>query len=294
MSSEQPVDQMEAPDAPEQEQPDGDRDRRHPWHRYVALGDSFTEGIGDPDESVPGGNRGWADRVAEELGREVEDFSYANLAIRGRLHREIITEQLEPALALEPDLVSIVAGGNDVLRFGDPDLIAADMDEAVGRLAATGATVVLATGPDVGATPVLSLVRGRSAIYNENMRTVARRHGAVIVDLWGLRELTHEAMWAQDRLHFSPLGHRTIAIEVLETLGVEHALDPQPPGEPPVRTWRATRQEDLVWARTHLAPWVMRRLRHRSSGDDVLAKRPEASPVFGHPMPPGSAGLEHD
>ncbi|HBH5716412.1 TPA: SGNH/GDSL hydrolase family protein, partial [Enterococcus faecium] len=96
----------------------------HPWRRFVAIGDSFTEGIGDPDPNVPGGVRGWADRVAEELGRTCPDFAYANLAIRGRLYKQIIDEQLEPAIDLKPDLVSFFAGGNDVIRRGDPDEIA--------------------------------------------------------------------------------------------------------------------------------------------------------------------------
>lgn len=274
--------------------PDVAATRRHPWRRYVALGDSFTEGIGDPDPSAPGGFRGWADRVAEELGRGVDDFSYANLAIRGRLYREIIDEQLEPAIALHPDLVTLSAGGNDVLRLGDPDHIAADLDDAVGDLAATGATVVLFTAADVGSTPVLNLIRGREAIYNENMRTVAARHGAIVVDLWALRTLTHQSMWAEDRLHFSPLGHQTVAIDVLDTLGIDHALHAAHPDDPPQRTWRAARQEDLQWARTHLGPWVMRRVRGRSSGDDLAPKRPEASPVFGRPMPTGSAPLERE
>lgn len=273
---------------------DGADGRRHPWTRFVAIGDSFTEGIGDPDETVPGGHRGWADRAAEELGRDVDGFSYANLAIRGRLYRQIIDEQLEPALALAPDLVSFMAGGNDVLRLGDPDEIAAQVDEAVGRLADTGATVVLFTAPDVGSTPVFSLIRGREAIFNENMRAIAVRHGAAVVDMWSLRSLTREGMYAADRLHFSPLGHQTIAAEFLDTLGVEHSIVPADAGEPPQRTWRAARQTDLQWARMHLAPWVMRRLRHQSSGDDLAPKRPEASPVFGMPMPPGSAAPEHE
>lgn len=274
--------------------PGGHSSRRHPWTRYVALGDSFTEGIGDPDPTVPGGYRGWADRVAEELGRGVEGFSYANLAIRGRLYREIIDEQLEPAIALHPDLVTLSAGGNDVLRLGDPDQIASDLDDAVGDLAATGATVVLFTAADVGSTPVLNLIRGREAICNENMRTVASRHGAIIVDLWALRTLTHASMWAEDRLHFSAAGHQSVAIDVLDTLGIEHELHAAHPDAPPQRTWRAARQEDLQWARTHLGPWVMRRVRGRSSGDDLAPERPEASPVFGRPMPTGSAPLEHD
>ncbi len=267
----------------------GGESARHPWTRFVAIGDSFTEGIGDPDPTVPGGHRGWADRVAEELGRSVDGFSYANLAIRGRLFRQIIDEQLEPALALEPDLVSFMAGGNDVLRLADPDAIAVEIDEAVGQLADTGATVVLFTAPDVGSTPVLKVIRGRAAIYNENLRTVASRHDAAVVDLWALRTLTHESMWAGDRLHFSALGHQTIAADVLDTLHVPHQLHPADPEDAPLRTWRAARQGDLQWARSHFAPWVLRRLRHQSSGDDLAPKRPQAAPVFGKGMPPGSA-----
>ncbi len=266
----------------------------HPWRRFVALGDSFTEGIGDPDPEVPGGHRGWADRVAEELGRTVEGFEYANLAIRGRLYRQILDEQLEPAIALDPDLVSLFAGGNDVIRRGDPDEIAAAIDDAVGRLAARGATIILWTGPDIGSTPVLNLVRGRVATYNENMRAVAKRHGAAVVDLWSLRALTHEAMWAEDRLHFSPAGHLTIATEVLDTLGVEHELEPFDAGDPETLPWREARQQDLHWARTHFGPWVLRRLRGHSSGDGIAPKRPHPQPVFGQPMPMGMSATEAD
>ena len=262
----------------------------HPWHRFVALGDSFTEGIGDPDPEVPGGHRGWADRVAEELGRSVAGFEYANLAIRGRLYQQILDEQLAPALELDADLISLFAGGNDVIRRGDPDEIASAMDEAVGQLAANGATIILWTGPDVGNTPVFNLIRGRVAVYNENIRAIARRHHTAVADLWAMRSLTHESMWAEDRLHFSPAGHQTIAVEVLETLGVPHTLEPFDAGEPGVRPWREARQQDLAWARHHFGPWVVRRLRRTSSGDGVLPKRPQPAPVFGWPMPPGSEG----
>jgi lysophospholipase L1-like esterase len=263
--------------------------RRHPWHRYVALGDSFTEGIGDPDPENRGRHRGWADRLAEELSHGTDDFAYANLAIRGRLLGRILDEQLEPALALQPDLVSISAGGNDLLRPGsDPDALALRLDAAVGRLADAGATVLLFNGPDIGSTPVLSAIRGKVAIYNENLRVVAARHDAVVADMWGLRQLSDPRMWDTDRLHFSPLGHHTIAIMALEALNVRHGLEPMDPSPMPVRTWRAARSEDLVWAREYFVPWVIRRLRHKSSGDGILAKRPTAEPVFGAGAPLGS------
>ncbi|QAV69417.1 SGNH/GDSL hydrolase family protein [Salinibacterium sp. UTAS2018] len=247
----------------------------HPWNRYVAIGDSFTEGIGDPEPASPGGNRGWADRVAEVLGSQKADFAYANLAIRGRLLNQIAREQLTPALELKPDLISVSAGGNDIIRPGsDADEVAGRVDELVGKLRSDGATVVLFTGPDIGMTPVLNRMRGKVAIYNENIRAVAQRHDAIVADMWSLRELGDPRMWAPDRLHFSAVGHHTVARMVLAALNVENDLEPFQPEPLPPRRWRHARVEDMGWAREHLVPWVLRRVRHQSSGDNITAKRP--------------------
>ncbi len=257
---------------------------QHPWFRYVAIGDSFTEGIGDPEPRSAGGNRGWADRVAEVLASKTDDFAYANLAIRGRLLQQIINEQLEPALALRPDLISISAGGNDIMRPGaDPDDLAERIENTVRLLRSDGATVVLFNGPDIGMTPVLRRARSKVAIYNENLRAVAQRHDAVVADMWALRELKDARMWAPDRLHFSPVGHNTIARMVLDSLGVENELQPFEPEPLPVVAWRRARVEDLGWARDHLVPWVIRRIRHQSSGDGIMPKRPQAT-GFDEPM----------
>jgi lysophospholipase L1-like esterase len=248
----------------------------HPtWTRYVAIGDSFTEGIGDPEPQSPGGFRGWADRVAEVLSAQTQDFSYANLAVRGKLIQQIADAQVEPALALQPDLITISAGGNNILRPGsDPDIVAAKLDAIVERLRSADATILLFTGPDIAATPVLGRVRGKAAIFNENVRTVALRHGAIVADMWALRELADPRMWAPDRLHFSPIGHNTIARMVLNTLQVPNELKPWEPQPMPAIPWRQARAEDIVWARTHFAPWIVRRLRGKSSGDDIEPKRP--------------------
>lgn len=249
---------------------------RHPWSRYVAIGDSFTEGIGDPEPASPGGNRGWADRVAEVLASQADDFAYANLAIRGRLLQQILDEQVDAALTLRPNLITISAGGNDIIRPGtDPDDVAARLDSGIARLRRDGATVVMFNGPDIGGTPVLGRIRGKVAIYNENLHTVAKRHDAIVADMWALRELSDPRMWAPDRLHFSPIGHQTIAAMVLDALNVPHDLE-QDEAEPlPRQSWRQARIDDIGWAREHLAPWILRRLRHQSSGDGVAPKRPD-------------------
>jgi lysophospholipase L1-like esterase len=256
---------------------------RHPWSRYVAIGDSFTEGLGDPDPTAPGGNRGWADRVAEVLANQTEDLAYANLAVRGRLLQQIVDEQVEDALDLGPDLVTVSAGGNDIIRPGsDPDELASRFDRLVADLRRDGATVVLFTGPDVGMTPLLGLVRGKAAIYNEHLHAIALKHGALVADMWALRVLRDPRMWAPDRLHHSPTGHATIAAAVLDTLGVQHGLAPSAPEPLAARPWREARAEDLGWAREYLVPWVVRRIRHTSSGDGISAKRPELQTVVEH------------
>ena len=92
---------------------------------FVAIGDSFTEGLNDP---APGGGfRGWADLVAGALAAQRPGlFRYANLAIRGKLLGQVVAEQVPRAVELAPDLVSLAAGGNDILR-------GADVDDAGGR-----------------------------------------------------------------------------------------------------------------------------------------------------------------
>ena len=245
----------------------------------MAIGDSFTEGVGDPEPDSPGGNRGWADRVAEVLASTTDDLAYANLAIRGRLLQQVIDEQVEPALELKPDLITANGGGNDILRPGsDPDDIAARFEGMVERLRSTGATVVIFTGTDVGWSPVFARLRGKVAILNENLRAIAARHDCIVVDLWGLSEIQDVRMWDVDRLHLAPLGHHTVARLVLEALNVENGLQPRKPAPLPVGTWRQARSEDLVWAREYFVPWVLRRIRRQSSGDGRSAKRPEAGP----------------
>ncbi len=259
-----------------------------PWQRFVAIGDSFTEGLGDPSADSPGGLRGWADRFAEVLGGYDGDFAYANLAVRGKLIRQVTEEQLEPALDLRPDLVSVSAGGNDVIRpGGDPDAIAEQLEYLLRRIRSTGATAIVFTGVDTGFQPVFRSIRGRVAIYNENVRKVAQRHDCVVVDQWALEELQDQRYWADDRLHLNALGHHTIARAALDALGVPHGLTPLDPPPLPAQTWRQARKGDAVWAKEHLVPWVIRRLKHVSSGDHVEPKRPEP----GYPGGPAQTGV---
>ena len=260
--------------------PSMENPQAHPWRRFVALGDSFTEGIGDPEPDSSTGHRGWADRVAEVLSQQVDDFAYANLAVRGKLIGQIVETQVEPAIALKPDLVTFSAGGNDVLRPGsDPDVVAQLFEDAVVRLSQTAATVVVFTGIDTNFNAVFRGLRGKIAIYNENIRAIADRYDCIVADMWALKEIQDTRFFDDDRLHMNPLGHHEVARMVLRSLNVPNDLQPMQPDPLPTRTWREARAVDLVWARSYLVPWVLRRVRHQSSGDEITAKRPDPLPV---------------
>ncbi|MFC0430174.1 SGNH/GDSL hydrolase family protein [Kutzneria buriramensis] len=252
---------------------------QHRFTTFVAVGDSFTEGLEDigPDGLV---YRGWADRLAELLAAGRPEFRYANLAVRSRKMLAIRTEQVPVAAAMKADLVTLCAGTNDIIRPGsDPDEVARVFDEAVAELAAAGSHVVIFTGMDTKGTPVLGRLRGKIATYNGHLRASADRHGATVIDLWPLEMLRDSRAWAADRLHPSPEGHRRLALLVADRLGVDADPwdDPWPPAE--VLAAMARRRQDLRWAKDFFMPWIGRRLRGVTSGDGLTAKRPELSPV---------------
>ncbi len=250
------------------------------FRRYVALGDSTTEGLEDPDPA--GGFRGWADRLAERLARHNPELLYANLAIRGRKTAQIRAEQLAPAVAMAPDLASIVGGINDILRPKvDLDAVAGDVEAIVAALRESGATVLMLTYPDPA--QIMAFARGASPrvlAYNDALRSIASQHDACLMDL-GRHGVVDPRLWHPDRLHANSAGHERIALAAADALGLPDATDawrvplPRPPRES--RSARVRREAE--WAGRYFAPWVIRRVRGRSSGDGILPKRPALAPV---------------
>ncbi|MEV7418003.1 SGNH/GDSL hydrolase family protein [Streptomyces sp. NPDC089919] len=254
-----------------------------PFLRYAALGDSQTEGLGDPDGS--GGLRGWADRLAEQLARQEPRVRYANLAVRGRLAGQVRAEQLAPALALEPDLATVVAGVNDLLRPSfDPDAVVGHLEAMFEALTGAGAVVATVTFPDVARiTPLARPLAPRVTALNDRIRRAAGRHGVIVAETAGPAVVTDPRLWSTDRLHAGPLGHQRIAEAVAQALALPGSGDGwtrplPPPAVPPAVGWRAVPRE-LRWAGEFLGPWLGRRLRGRSSGDARTAKRPGLLPV---------------
>lgn len=273
--------------------------------RFVAIGDSFTEGVGD--ERPDGSLRGWADLVAAglsvALAERGETLEYANLAIRGRLLRPIVTGQLDAALALEPaaDLLTLNGGGNDMLRPGVrlDDLLALT-EQAIARCVAAGVRPVLLSGADPTARlPLGGMVHRRAAYLTAGLADLCARHEVTLVNCFADRELGEPRYWSADRLHLGSLGHERVAGLVLHALGYADAPEPaaisaaMPTALPALPTAIPTAAErtrsfaaNARYYRQHVLPWINRRLRGRSSGDNRDPKHPTWQPI----APPAPAG----
>ncbi|RNF93324.1 SGNH/GDSL hydrolase family protein [Streptomyces botrytidirepellens] len=247
---------------------------------FVAVGDSFTEGMSDalPD----GGYRGWADLLAARLAARTPGFRYANLAVRGKLIGQIVDEQTGPAAAMGADLVTLVGGGNDVLRPKcDIGRVCGLLEEAAERLAPSCKQLVLMRSPGRRG-PVMERFHPRMDRLFSFVDELAARHDAIVVDLYASEAVGDPRMWADDRLHLNAEGHRRVAEAVWQALGHEPEEDWDAPLPPAVRPgWLARRTSDARFAREHLGPWIARRVTGRSSGDGRAPKRGELLPYEG-------------
>jgi lysophospholipase L1-like esterase len=229
-----------------------------------------------------GGFRGWANRLAERLAAVQGSVLYANLGIRGRCTRDIKREQLARAVAMRPDLVTVVAGMNDLLRWDfDAARVATDVREMQRALIDGGATVVTFTLPDVSRRmPIRGALSARTAALNAELRRVTATSGALLLDFAAHDVASDPRLWARDRLHANAEGHARIAAALAYILELPDTDDtwnrPLPPAPDRLRDRIA---EDLAWGRDYLIPWAWRQVRGRSAGDHVVAKRPELTPI---------------
>jgi lysophospholipase L1-like esterase len=195
-----------------------------PWRSFVALGDSLTEGVGDP---LPGrGLRGWAARLADGLRRLEPSLEFTNLAKRSLISAEIRDLQLSRALALKPDLAGVIVGMNDAIRpeFA-PENVEEPLEEMVAALTGAGALVLMATLPDI--TRILPLPKRMTRGVHQKLeavsgvvRSVAGRYqGTLLVDASDSPEELRRANWSLDQLHPNSRGHQLIALGFAERLG---------------------------------------------------------------------------
>ncbi|MEM9174720.1 MAG: SGNH/GDSL hydrolase family protein [Myxococcota bacterium] len=260
--------------------------------RFVAIGDSQTEGLHDYHRD--GTPRGWADRFAEAIARQHPDLRYANLAVRGKRTAEIRATQIEPALALAPDVASVMCGVNDVIRPGaDLDAVAEDLEGMVASLAGIGCRVLVATFP-LPTTGLTARVAPALQALNVRVREAAARHGALVAELEPLPMAADLRLWADDRIHLNPEGHARLAAAMLSTLAQDGDTSWQAelPAARPAGPLR-TAASEAKWIASYVVPKIGRLVRGVSSGDGRVAKRPSLLPVQAEadaePVAPASA-----
>jgi lysophospholipase L1-like esterase len=227
--------------------------------RFAALGDSLSEGVGDP---VGDGWRGWAALLADGLAEQPVDFT--NLAVSGAQTRDVLERQLPQALALRPDVVSVVVGVNDTLRCTfDIHAVAGRLDKVYGALTARGAVVLTACLPDPGAMLGLPgalarpLARRQRAV-NTVVHALSERYDAVHLHAAEGAWITDRAMWSADRLHPGERGHRQLAVRfhaLLAEGGLATGVAPSREPEFPAPSTSA----GLWWLATAGTGWVARR-----------------------------------
>ncbi|SIO16453.1 glycosyltransferase [Agromyces cerinus] len=259
---------------------------RRRWRRYVAIGDSLTEGLCDTSRVPAGEYRGWADRLAMLLavtGSANEPVAYANLAVRSRKVRDAVEVQLPQAAELGADLVSVLIGANDLVgRRADPEGLARDLGQAVSRLRSTGCDVLLVT-PFLPRRPVTRFYARRFRAYNARLRELAGATGSMLLDVDAHPDLVDDERWAEDRVHLNAAGHRGIAYAAARVLGVRDAsvlgeLDRAVHEQE--EEFARTAVGDAEWLLRHAVPWVRRRLAGRAAGDGRVPKRAQLLPVI--------------
>lgn len=254
----------------------------HRYRRYVAVGDSQTEGLWDVDDS--GTLIGFADRLARIIDMHSPGLSYANLAVRGKRVRDVLDEQLPQALSMRPDLITVCVGMNDVTRPGRKFRQAlVDLDEMHRRLASSGATVVTTTFPDITRIlPAGRLLVSRVLEINDVIRTAATEHGFRLVDLYYAESMTDPEVWSPDRVHGSRSGHLLFAAAAAEALnlpGSNHDWALAGAGVADRQSLRSRMYSQLLWTQNMFMPWIWRHLRGRGAGHGRVPRHPELAPV---------------
>jgi lysophospholipase L1-like esterase len=251
------------------------------FERYVAIGDSSTEGLNDPDGN--GGYRGWSRRLAARIADAQGGLLYANFGVRGLTTRQILDRQLEPAVCMRPDLVTMFSGTNDVIgRNFSADSVARDLEHMQRTFIENGATVLTFTLPDL--TPVMPIARWiapRIQALNDAVRAASESTGATLLDFASYAVATDARLWHEDRIHANATGHARIADALafaLRLSGTDDAWGIElPPLAPPTLGLKLA--AEIKWMRRYLLPWIGKGMRARFKGKRRERRRPSLERV---------------
>ena len=187
---------------------------------YLAIGASDAAGVGARLLT-----RGYVFRIADELDQRTDQVFLTPLAIPGAR-----AEQLDAALQLllgtgiEPNLVTVWTGANDVIGGEDVDDFEDALEDMFERLRdRTDGVIVAANIPDLTqlprfrANPDDDVTRARIEAFNEAIAEQAEEYDVLLVDLYA-EPVEDHLVSDEDSFHPNDEGHRRIAEEFLEVI----------------------------------------------------------------------------
>jgi len=230
------------------------------YQRYVAIGDSSTEGLMDLDGE--GGFHGWSRRLATRIDSLQGGLMYANFGVRGLTTRQILDQQVVPASAMKPDLVTMFSGTNDSIgpKF-DVRAVERDMEHMQRTFTDAGATVLTFTLPDLTPImPIARLIAPRIHAMNDAVRNSASRSGAICLDFAAYPVATDPRLWHEDRIHANAAGHQRIADALASALNLPGTDDSWQHDLPSIAapSFSGKCLAEIMWGWRHLLPWIVK------------------------------------
>ena len=179
---------------------------------YVALGDSTVEGVGATSRS-----RNFVSRIHERLRGVYPSARVTNLGVGGATSADVRARQLDRAIELRPQLVTLAIGPNDITTQVPLTAYAQNLETILGRLRReTTAVVVVNLIPDLAVTPRFRGSQHQEAVgrltiaFNEALERASRAHGAELVNLYAAsrREVPlRPELISADGYHPSDVGY---------------------------------------------------------------------------------------
>lgn len=252
-----------------------------PYRSYVAIGDSLSEGLGDFTFHLTREHNGWTDRLAGILAQEAQDsgyeFHYANLALRGSKLHKIMDSQLKSALRLQPDLVTVMAGSNDLMSRADsfPELQDTYRD-GIHQLLSAGCDVVVANTINPVHLRLFKPLRHRAERFSEMLEQVAQEFRLPVLDVYSIPDFSELSYWDKDMVHFSGHGHIKVANQAAKLLDLNYRYPEQSSQE--LSIVNRSVGETLSWIGRDVIPFFGRKVRGVTSGDGLEPKHLSLSP----------------
>lgn len=185
--------------------------------RYLAIGDSLTQGVGAPDESTGA----FPALLAEHWRADGCEVELQNAGISGYTVAQILDEQVPQIESFKPNIITFQGGGNDIANGITIDEYHENVKSVLDSATGSGARVIVLAQNDWARSPVGvdygESVPSQRAAFDDVLIEEASAHGAEFIDLRPLyAEQADQDQWVEDGLHPTPEAYQAWADRLTE------------------------------------------------------------------------------